>query len=65
MFKDVSESEVYVSCVELIDGVYVVLVFVGLGIFYWDSEVCGVMFGVMCGMTKEYFICVMLEFLVY
>lgn len=42
-----------------------VLVFVGLGIFYWDLEVRGVIFGLFCGMEKEYFICVILEFLCY
>lgn len=51
--------------VDFIEGVYVVLVFVGLGILYWDFEVCGVIFGLLCGIEKEYFICVILELLCY
>lgn len=65
MFKNVVEIENYVMCVEFIDGVYIVLVFVGFGMLYWDSDVWGVMFGLICGIKKEYFICVMFELLVY
>lgn len=65
MFQDLKESEIYVECVDFIDGVYVVFVFVGLGILYWDSDVCGLVFGLICGMMKEYFICVMIELFVY
>ncbi|KXN99597.1 glycerol kinase [Bacillus thuringiensis] len=65
MFKDASESEVYASCVESTDGVYVVPAFVGLGTPYWDSEVRGAMFGVTRGTTKEHFIRATLESLAY
>lgn len=41
------------SWIEFSDGVYVVLVFVGLGVFYWDFDVCGVVFGLICGIEKE------------
>lgn len=40
--------------------VYVVLVFIGLGVLYWDFEVCGLVFGLMCGMICEDFIKVIL-----
>lgn len=65
MFGKFSDCQVYVECVEDNGGVYLVLVFVGLGVLYWCSDVCGVMFGLICGIIKEYFICVVVELMVY
>lgn len=59
------DFEYYVMKVFDIDGVYVVFVFVGLGVFYWDMYVRGVIFGLIWGMGKVYIIWVMLELLVY
>lgn len=65
MIECVSDSQVLVVQVFDSGGVYLVLVFVGLGVFYWCSDVCGVMFGLICGMCKVYFVCVVLEVMVY
>lgn len=63
--SDVFDFEYFVMKVKDINGVYVVLVFIGLGVLYWDLYVCGVIFGLICGVNFNYIICVMFEFIVY
>lgn len=63
--KMVVEIEVFVVSVLYIDGVYFVLVFVGFGVLYWNVWVCGLVFGVMCGMSVVYLVCVVFDVIVY
>lgn len=65
LIDELLDFEYYVMKMVDMEGVYVVFVFVGLGVLYWDMYVCGVIFGLMRGISKVYLIRVMLEFLVY
>lgn len=62
---DVCDLEYFVIKVDIFNGVYVVLVFMGLGVLYWDVYVCGIIVGLICGVNLNYIICVMLESIVY
>lgn len=55
----------YVNRVEDINGVYVVLVFIGFGVLYWDMYVRGLILGFIRGVKKEYIVRVILELIVY
>lgn len=65
IIKYVFEIEEFVIKFESNEGVYFVFVFVGLGVFYWDQFVRGIIIGIMCGMGREYFVRVMFEVIVY
>lgn len=46
-------------------GVVVVLVFLGFGVLYWWFEVCVVIIGMSFVIICVYFVCVVLEVMVY
>lgn len=61
----VYELNIFFVFVDLIFGVYFVLVLIGFGVFWWDDSVCGVICGLSCGVKCVYLICVVLEFIIY
>lgn len=61
----VVEIEVLVVLVLDSGGVYLVLVYIGFGVFYWDLYVCGVLFGLICGSGCVYIVWVVLEVIVF
>lgn len=58
-------SESLVCSVDSNGGVYFVLVLSGLGVFYWDMNVCGVFFGLIVGVIKVYLVRLVLEAIVF
>lgn len=59
------DIEYFVKKVEDNGGVYVVFVFIGFGVLYWDMYVRGVIFGLIRGVNRNYIIRVVLECIVY
>ena len=65
MFGKSSDCQAYAERAADNGGVYLVPAFVGLGAPYWRSDVCGAMFGLTRGTTKEHFIRAAVESMAY